>query len=111
MSDTLRVVLILASIGTGVFIISRIRKHKLNIEDAIVWLIWSIFLLFASIFTKEIDKISKALGFITANNFVFTTFIFYLYIISFFHSIKISHLKEQNKSLIQRLSIDRKNRK
>ncbi len=110
MSDTLRIVLLVASLITGVFIIRRIRIHKLNIEDAIVWLIWSIFLLFSAIFTKEINELSKLLGFQTTNNFVFTAFIFYLYIISFFHTIKISQLKEKNKKLVQRLSIEAKNK-
>ena len=36
---------ILISVLTIIYIIKKIRKHKLNIDDSIVWIIWSIILL------------------------------------------------------------------
>lgn len=111
MSDTLRLVLVSSSLVTVIFIITRIRKHKLNIEDAIAWLVWSVLLVLASLFPNGVQAISKTLGFLTPNNFIFTAFIFYLYIINFFNTIKISELKEKNKKLVQRLSLDAKDKK
>ena len=43
---------IIISILTIIYIIRKIRKHKLNIDDSIVWIIWSIILLILSIFPK-----------------------------------------------------------
>ena len=43
---------IIISILTIIYIIRKIRKHKLNIDDSIVWIIWSIILLILSMFPK-----------------------------------------------------------
>ena len=39
------------------------------------------------------------------SNFIFTIFIFYVYILIFIQAIQISKLKEKQKELIQKLSI------
>ena len=39
------------------------------------------------------------------SNFIFSMFIFFLYLMLFTQSIKISDLKEKNKDLVQKLSI------
>ena len=107
----LQVVLILASLFTFIYVIRRIRKHKLNIDDSILWIIWSVILLVLSLFPNLSKTISELLGFESTSNFILTGFIFCLYIMVFFQNIKISELKEKNKSLVQKLSIDRKENK
>lgn len=104
----LNIVLIIASLFTFIYVISRIRKHKLNIDDSILWIIWSVLLLILSIFPDLPHKISKLLGFEATSNFILSLFIFCIYIMVFFQSIKISELKEKNKSLVQKISIDLK---
>lgn len=111
MTNTLRIVLILASLFTFVYVIYEIRKHKLNIDDAIPWILWSILLILASIFSEAVVSIAKAFGFQSANNFIFTAFIFYLYMLNFFNSIKLSEAKEKNKRLVQKLSLERAKKK
>ena len=106
----LQIVLVLASLLTFVYVIRRIRKHKLNIDDSILWIIWSVILLVLSLFPDLSKTLSQLLGFESTSNFILTGFIFCLYIMVFFQNIKISELKEKNKSLVQKLSIDKKNK-
>ena len=46
----LSVVFIVASLLTFIFVILKIRKNGLNIDDSIIWIIWSILLLVLSFF-------------------------------------------------------------
>lgn len=101
----LQIVFIVASILTIIYIIRKIRKHGLNIDDSIVWVIWAIVLLIFSLFPGISDFTSEKLGFMSTSNFIFSLFIFFLYIMLFSQTIQISRLKEKQKDLIQKLSI------
>lgn len=105
----LQIVLIIASLFTFIYVILRIKKHQLNIDDSIIWIIWSIVLLILSIFPGLPKYCSDLLGFESTSNFILTGFVFLIYIMVFFQNIKISELKEKNKKLIQKLSIEKKN--
>ena len=108
----LQIFFIIASIVTFIFVIKKIQKHGLNIDDAIVWILWSIVLLIVSVFPSIPTWISKELGFMSKSNFIFCLFIFFLYIMLFNQTTQISKLKEKQKELIQKLSIkDYKNNK
>lgn len=108
----LQIFFIIASIVTFIFVIKKIQKHGLNIDDAIVWILWSIVLLIVSVFPSIPTWISKELGFMSTSNFIFCLFIFFLYIMLFNQTTQISKLKEKQKELIQKLSIkDYKNNK
>lgn len=108
----LQMFFIIASILTFIFVIKKIQKHGLNIDDAIVWILWSIVLLIVSVFPSIPTWISKELGFMSTSNFIFCLFIFFLYIMLFNQTTQISKLKEKQKELIQKLSIkDYKNNK
>ena len=96
---------IIASIITFIFVIKKIRKHSLDIDDAIVWILWAILLLVFSVFPQIPTKISNLLGFMSPSNFIFCLFIFFLYTLLFFQNAEISRLKEKQKELIQKLSI------
>lgn len=101
----LQLFFLIASIITLVFVIRKIRKHKLNIDDSIGWILWSLLLLVFSIFPQIPIAISDLLGFQSPSNFVLCLFIFFLYIFVFYQTITISTLKEKNKKLIQKLSL------
>ena len=108
----LQMFFIIASVVTFIFVIKKIQKHGLNIDDAIVWILWSIVLLIVSVFPSIPTWISKELGFMSTSNFIFCLFIFFLYIMLFNQTTQISKLKEKQKELIQKLSIkDYKNNK
>lgn len=101
----LNLVFIFASVLTFIFIILKIRKNGLNIDDSIIWIVWAFALLIISIFPQIPTFFSEKLGFMATSNFIFTIFIFFLYILLFIQSIQISKLKEKQKELIQKLSI------
>lgn len=108
----LQMFFVIASVLTFIFVIKKIQKHGLNIDDAIVWILWSIVLLIVSVFPSIPTWISKELGFMSTSNFIFCLFIFFLYIMLFNQTTQISKLKEKQKDLIQKLSIkDYKNNK
>ncbi|WP_415985067.1 DUF2304 domain-containing protein [Holdemanella biformis] len=108
----LQMFFVFASVLTFIFVIKKIQKHGLNIDDAIVWILWSIVLLIVSVFPSIPTWISKELGFMSTSNFIFCLFIFFLYIMLFNQTTQISKLKEKQKDLIQKLSIkDYKNNK
>lgn len=108
----LQMFFVIASVLTFIFVIKKIQKHGLNIDDAIAWILWSIVLLIVSVFPSIPTLISKKLGFMSTSNFIFCLFIFFLYIMLFNQTTQISKLKEKQKDLIQKLSIkDYKNNK
>lgn len=100
-----QIVFAIASLLTFFFVIRKIVKHRLNIEDAITWILWAILLLIFGFFPQLPTYISEKLGFMSTSNFILSLFIFFTYIILFFQNIEISNLKQKNKELIQKLSI------
>ena len=105
MGIKLQLVFIIASLLTFIYVILRIRKSGLNIEDSIVWILWSILLLIVSFFPQISIFVSDSLGFISPSNFILVLFIFFLYIMVFAQNIQISKLKGKQQDLIQKLSI------
>lgn len=101
----LRILFLVVSLATLFFILSRIRKHSLNIDDAIIWILWGLLLLLFSIFPGFVVWAGSLLGFMSTSNFVLCIFVFFLYLILFLQTIKISSLREKNKELIQKMSL------
>lgn len=102
----LRYFFIIASVITFLFVIKKIQKHGLDIDGVIAWILWTILLLVISIFPQIPIWISNKLGFMSSSNFIFCLFIFILYIMLFNQNAQISKLKEKQKELIQKLSIN-----
>lgn len=106
MSWVLRVVLILASLGTTFFMIKRIRQSKLQIEDSIFWIVFSLLLIILSVFPGLADQLANALGIYSTVNFVFLFFIFILLIKQFLLTIKLSQMETKMRGLAQKLAIE-----
>ena len=105
MDIKLQIILIIISLLTFVYVIFKIRKSNFNINDAILWIVWVIALIIFSVFSNVSYKISQLFGFESTSNFILTLFILFLYILLFLNSIKMSKIREQNKELIQKISI------
>ncbi len=101
----LSIVFLITSFLTLIFIIVKIRKNGLNIDDSIVWIVWSFMLLILSLFPEISTFISNKLGFMSTSNFIFSVFIFFLYILLFVQAIQISKLKAKHQELVQKISI------
>lgn len=99
MTQTLQVILFIVSIITFIFVIRKIRKSQLNIQDAVIWILLSILLVVMSLCLPFIDNLAHILGFMSTSNFVFSLILFFLIIIVFIQTVKISILNEKIKNL------------
>lgn len=99
MTLTLQILLVVGSIFNFIFVITKIRKAQLNIQDAVIWILLSLLLIIMSLCLPFISKIAHMLGFIGTSNFVFTFILFFLIIVVFGQSVKISILNEKIKNL------------
>lgn len=85
-----------------------IKKKKLSMKFGMFWTIIFCFMLVLIIFPNIIEKLSQLLGFKEAPNMLFLIAIFILFYIIFVIYTTITKLSEANKSLIQELSILKK---
>lgn len=107
MTLMLRVVLIAASLLTLIFIVRRVRKSQMRIEDSVFWVCFAGVLLMVSIFPIIFDTLASLVGVYSTANFVFLLFIFILLIQSFRLSVRISQADTKIKELTQQLAIEK----
>ncbi len=90
------------------FIIKRIRRKKLSIRFGILWIFFTLIMEFGILFPKFIFYISDFFGFEAASNMILILFIFFLFYVSLLLSIRISKQNDQIKTLVQEISILKK---
>jgi hypothetical protein len=105
-SIPIRILLVLGSIFTAMFILRRVRYAKVQIEDSLFWLFCSAFLLFLSIFPEITTWVARRLGFISEINVVYLSIIFLLLIKQFYMSVRISQMDSKLKSLVQKVALN-----
>lgn len=108
MSLILRIVLLIISTITAIFVIRKIKKSQFVIEDTIFWLLFCIMLLIMSIFPKLSYFFSNLIGIQSPVNFIFLVFIFLLLIKVFFLSVKISKLETKFEDLVHKYTLKSK---
>ena len=108
MSLALRIVLLLGSIITFILITQQIRKHRIQVEDAIFWVAFSGILLILAIFPGIAYFFAKLFGFQATSNFVFCAAIAILVVRLFTASAEISRLKHKVDQLVQELALAKK---
>ena len=101
----LRVMLIVGSLVTGVYIRGKLRKSQMQIEDVIFWLFFAAALVFMSVFPELIVWFAELIGVDSAVNFVFLCVIFLMLIRCFSLSVKVSTLEVKLKELTERLAV------
>lgn len=102
----LRCLLVLGSLFTAVFILRRVRKAQVQIEDTIFWLVFAAGLLLLSIFPQAAFWLSRALGFQSPINLVYLLIIFVLLVKQFFITIRISQMDSKLRSLAQKVALN-----
>lgn len=95
MSDTLKALLIVASVLTVAWILRKIRKNKVKMEDAIFWIFFAAILLALAIFPEISFKLCQIFGIISPSNLVFLVIIFLLVEKIFTLSIIVSQLEDK----------------
>ncbi|MEG0770496.1 MAG: DUF2304 domain-containing protein [Clostridia bacterium] len=111
MTILLRIILILVSLFTVFYMLRRIRKSQMNIEDTVFWMVFAFGLLLFSIFPSLADVLAKLLGVGSTVNFLFLSIIFLLLIKQFLMTIKISNLETKLKTLVQKIAIQNNDKK
>lgn len=109
MTATLQIILFIISIITFLFVINKIRKAQLNITDAVIWILLCMLLIIMCFCLPFIDNVARMLGFMSTSNFVFTLMLFFLIVIVFGLSVKISILNEKLKNLNHYIALKEKN--
>lgn len=107
MTLALRIILIVVSLITFVFIAKKIRNSKVKLEDSIFWICFAALIFVVSLFPQVFYAISAIVGTYAPVNFVFLFFIFVLLIQSFNLSMRVSQADTKIKELTQQLAIEK----
>lgn len=110
MTMTLRVALILVSVGTLFLMMRRIRQSRLQIESAVFWIVLALVLVVFSLFPAAADFAAHCLGIYSTANFLFLFAIFVLIVKVFYMTIHISQLEMKIKELVQHIALEEKKR-
>lgn len=105
MSIAFRLILIIASIVTFVYMVRKIRESKLQIEYALFWVVFSGVVVILGIFPQIAIGLSELLGLQSPANLVFLFIIFVLLVRLFQMTLEISKLEDKIRSLIQHEAI------
>ena len=108
MSIVLRIALIVVCVTACGYVLRKIRRAQMEIDDAIYWIVVSIVLVIISIFPQIPDFFSDLLGMQSPSNFVFLSVIFVVILKLFSLSLEVSALKQKLKSTIQNVAIREK---
>ncbi|MDO5085840.1 MAG: DUF2304 domain-containing protein [Erysipelotrichaceae bacterium] len=108
MSLQVQILLIIGSVLFFLFLVRNIKKSKLSIEMAVIWVLWGIGIIVISIFPQLVYKLTRMIGIQAPINTIFLIMIFLLYTLTFFLYIKISVLEDKTKSAIQEIALLRK---
>lgn len=100
-----RGVLLVAALVITWFIITRIRKAKMRIEDSLFWLFMALLLLVFSIFPSAADALASLFGVYSTANFLFAFFVGLLVLKVFMMSTHISRLEARIAELTQKVAL------
>ena len=111
MSLALRILLIFCSAGSFWYIIRRIKKAQIRIEDSIFWIFFWAVIVLLSLFPEMVYFFTNLLGVMSPVNFVYLVIIFILLLKVFLMSIKLSQLENKIKNLAEEIAINQKKEK
>ena len=109
MGITLRILLLVASVVTSIWILFKIRKNGVKQEDALFWICFAVMLALLGIFPQISYAMCRHLGVQSPANFVFLAIIALLLEKTFTLSIKISLLENKIEIMAAELAIRCKN--
>lgn len=95
MSATLRALLLLAALVTIIWILHKIRRLKVKMDDAIFWMFFSGILLMLGLFPEIAYKLTGLFGMMSPANLIFLVMIIILFEKVFTLSILVSQLEEK----------------
>ena len=105
MSLVLRIALVIVSFLVVLFVLKKIRRSQLYIDDAIYWIVSAFLLLLLSVFPQIAIWASELLEIQSPANFVFLFMIFMILIKLFNMAIELSVQKHRINRLVQKLAL------
>ena len=105
MNSKLQILLVIFSLVTFLFVIYNIRKSKMDIKYAVIWITWSLVVAVISIFPSIVTILSSWLGIIAPTNTIFLGMLFLLYIMSFYIYINLSSYNQKLKDLVYEVAL------
>lgn len=108
MSAFLRILLIIGAVATAMYVIRKIHRSSIPIEDSIFWWAFAFLLALFGIFPQIVVAMAKLIGVDSPANLVFLIIIFVILIKLFSISLSISQLNAQIAQLAQRYAMDAK---
>ena len=72
MSIAMRVLLIVGSLMTAVYVLRRVRKSRMRTEDSAFWLVFSLILVLMGLLPDLVTRLAGAIGVLSAANLVFS---------------------------------------
>ncbi len=106
MSLLISVMLFVGAVVTTGYILFKIRRSKVQIEDSIFWLFFSLMILVLSIFPDLAIMAALRLGVESPVNFVFLVVLFALIVHQFFLTLRLSQTNNRLKEIVQRKALD-----
>ncbi|MCL1830240.1 MAG: DUF2304 domain-containing protein [Oscillospiraceae bacterium] len=103
---TLRILLIIGSLVTLLYMLIRIRISRMQIRDSIFWILFLLSLLLFSVFPGIAVWFSKLLQIQSPINFILLFVVFVIIIQLFFISMKLSKTDSSVRALTTRIAID-----
>ena len=106
MTPVFRVVLIVVSIVTMIFMMRRISQSKIQIEAAVFWVFVAAVLVVFAVCPPVADACARLLGVYSTPNFLFLLTIFLLMIKVFSLTLQVSQLESKQKELVQKMALE-----
>lgn len=110
MSLTLQVLLVVSAVLLLAFIVKRIRKSQMQIEDSVFWFFFATSFVLLAVFPQIAYFCAGALGFDSAVNFIFLYVVGVLIVREFSLTAKVASLRRKQKELVQQLALDKTDR-
>ena len=106
MTPVFRVVLIVVSIVTMIFMMRRISQSKIQIEAAVFWVFVAAVLVVFAVCPPVAGACARLLGIYSTPNFLFLLTIFLLMIKVFSLTLQVSQLESKQKELVQKMALE-----
>ena len=106
MTTAMRVMLIAGSVLTALYVLVRIRRNKMQTENSLFWIFFSLILVILGIFPQVAHWFAGLLGFISTVNLVYLVIIFLLVVKVFLQDQRLAKTEAQLTRLAQTYAID-----
>ena len=96
----LRILLLISSLLSFIFVVRRLRKSEVQLYDTTFWITLSALFVLLSLFPQIAIKVAELIGIQSPVNMVFLIIIFFLLGHCFLQSLRFSHLENRFNKLV-----------